>query len=94
MEEGASERDSAEQARAGFEGTRILLNEIVPSQPYFSRALSLALELDHAVYDCLYLAVAEAESARIVSADRRFLSRLAAGVYSNLAVTLNESAGT
>jgi predicted nucleic acid-binding protein len=40
------------------------------------RALSLALELGHPVYDCLYLALAEAEKTRVVTADERLLRRV------------------
>lgn len=34
-------------------------------------ALALALSLDHAVYDCAYVALALAESAALVTADRK-----------------------
>lgn len=37
-----------------------------------SPALTLAQDLGHSVYDCLYLALAVAESCRVVTADRRF----------------------
>lgn len=41
------------------------------------RALDLATTLDHPVYDCLYLALAERMGLRMVSADRRFLRAIA-----------------
>jgi predicted nucleic acid-binding protein len=34
----------------------------------------IARELDHAIYDCLYLALAEAEEVAMVTADRRLLA--------------------
>lgn len=40
------------------------------------RALELALELRHPVYDCLYLALAERIGGRLVTADRRFVRAL------------------
>jgi predicted nucleic acid-binding protein len=46
------------------------------SAPLAPRALQLALDLDHAVYDCFYVALAEAEKAALVTADRRLESRL------------------
>jgi len=35
-------------------------------------ALTLAQDLGHSVYDCLYLALAMTENCRVVTADRRF----------------------
>jgi predicted nucleic acid-binding protein len=40
------------------------------------RAVALAGELDHPVYDCLYLALAETARTRVITADLRFLERL------------------
>jgi predicted nucleic acid-binding protein len=42
-----------------------------PTVPLASRAIELALDLDHPVYECFYLALAEGEKARLVTADRR-----------------------
>jgi predicted nucleic acid-binding protein len=47
-----------------------------PLQPLAPRAAALARELDHPVYDCFYLALAEAESAPLTTADRRLLARV------------------
>ena len=47
-----------------------------PTAPLASRALELALALDHPVYDCFYLALAEVEQVGLVTADRRLESRL------------------
>ena len=47
-----------------------------PTAPLASRALELAFALDHPVYDCFYLALAEAEQVGLVTADRRLESRL------------------
>lgn len=41
-----------------------------------ARAFDLARALDHPVYDCLYLALAEIESSKLVTADRRLIGRL------------------
>jgi predicted nucleic acid-binding protein len=40
--------------------------------PLLPEALDLAISLDQTVYDCLYLALAEARSSVMVTADRRF----------------------
>jgi predicted nucleic acid-binding protein len=50
-----------------------------------ARAFALAHELDHPVYDCLYLALAEIEDVRMVTADRRLLARLRGSAWQELA---------
>ena len=44
-------------------------------------ALRLGLELNHPVYDCLYLACALREGCRLVTSDERFVSALAGTPY-------------
>ena len=44
------------------------------------KAAALAVQIDHPVYDCVYLACAEAEAAPLVTADER-LSRRASEAY-------------
>lgn len=44
-------------------------------------ALALARELDHSVYDCVYLALARRRQARFVTLDRRFVDRVAKSSY-------------
>jgi predicted nucleic acid-binding protein len=44
-----------------------------PLRPLAPRAAALARELDHPVYDCFYLALAETEEAPLITADRRLL---------------------
>jgi predicted nucleic acid-binding protein len=48
---------------------------IVPSRTCAARAAELAEELDHPVYDCLYLAVAESEGDVLVTADAAFVRK-------------------
>jgi predicted nucleic acid-binding protein len=45
-----------------------------PIRPFVSRAIGIAHALRHAVYDCLYLALAEHLNAPLVTADQRFIS--------------------
>jgi predicted nucleic acid-binding protein len=40
------------------------------------RAVAIASELDHPIYDCLYVALAEARQIRLVTADARLLEKL------------------
>jgi predicted nucleic acid-binding protein len=46
----------------------------LPIEPYLERALRLAMEIGHPLYDCLYLAVALHHDTHVVTADRRFAS--------------------
>jgi predicted nucleic acid-binding protein len=59
--------------------------DLRPTATLVEAALTLAHELHHPIYDCLYLAMAQATRGVVVTADRRFLaavsgSRLAARV--------------
>jgi predicted nucleic acid-binding protein len=48
---------------------------LIDTTPLVERALHLAHETDHPLYDCLYLATAEAVAATVATADRRFFDR-------------------
>ncbi len=44
--------------------------------PLLPRALRLAIQLRHPVYDCVYIALAEREDCKVVTADRRLHDRV------------------
>jgi predicted nucleic acid-binding protein len=46
----------------------------LPIEPYLERALELAMEISHPVYDCIYFALALHHQTHVVTADRRFVS--------------------
>jgi len=48
---------------------------LVDTTPLVERALHLVHEIDHPLYDCLYLATAETVAATVATADRRFFDR-------------------
>jgi predicted nucleic acid-binding protein len=50
------------------------LDGTIPLEELHSRALELAMELDHPIYDCFYLALAERERCPLVTADKRLLT--------------------
>ena len=52
------------------------------------RALEMALDLSHPVYDCIYLALAERMERRLVTADGRFVRALAGTAFEPLALPL------
>jgi predicted nucleic acid-binding protein len=47
---------------------------LIPNQELLLRALELAVALDHPIYDCFYLALAERERAPLVSADKKLVA--------------------
>lgn len=47
----------------------------VDDTPMMPRALKLAIELDHPIYDCVYLATAELLDRALMTADARFLRK-------------------
>jgi predicted nucleic acid-binding protein len=61
---------------------------IVDERAYVPRALTIARTLGHPIYDCVYLALAEAENKPLVTADARFLARLVDSPWRNLAQPL------
>lgn len=48
--------------------------ELIPNEDLRLRALAIAIELDHPIYDCFYLALAERERCAMVTADKRLLA--------------------
>jgi predicted nucleic acid-binding protein len=57
-----------------------------------ARAAAIALELDHPVYDCFYLALSEAQNAPLVTADRRLILKTEATPFAPRTVHLREAA--
>ena len=51
--------------------------ELCPSRNLLETATRVAVELDHPAYDCIYLALAELNDWRFVTADGRLLRKLA-----------------
>jgi len=47
---------------------------LIPTEELRVRALELAIDLDHPIYDCFYLALAERERCALISADKRLLT--------------------
>ena len=65
------------QAQAFLKALPQWFDSLAPSATLRDAAFAMACLLDHPVYDCLYLALAERENSRMVTADRAFLSRVA-----------------
>jgi predicted nucleic acid-binding protein len=57
-----------------MEAALLPFQTLVPDGELHSRALAIAIELDHPIYDCLYLALGEREHAPFVTADQRLIA--------------------
>lgn len=56
---------------------------LVPSARLHEMAFEMACTLGHPVYDCQYLALAEGEGARLVTADRAFANKVQRSPWRN-----------
>lgn len=81
---------TAEQAAEGVDSLPRLFEVVVPSSLVLGRALQMAIELNHPVYDCLYLACAERAGADLVTTDSRLATRARSGSRHIRAHTLSE----
>jgi predicted nucleic acid-binding protein len=53
----------------------------LPTEPHIRQALSLAVDINYPIYDCLYLAVALHHDTEVVTADRRFAAAVARSAH-------------
>ena len=69
--------------------------ELVAMRPYLEAATRIAVALDHPAYDCIYIALAEAEGLRFVTADAGLVRKVgwqAAGRYADRVLDLADRA--
>jgi predicted nucleic acid-binding protein len=59
------------QAIAGVQWLSLVVAQLQPNGSLAVRAVELALDLNHPIYDCFYLALALDENATLVTADAR-----------------------
>jgi predicted nucleic acid-binding protein len=65
---------TAEQGQAIVSNVPMVLDHIVPSSEVAKRAFALAVQFNHPVYECLYLALAERESISLVTDDVKLVT--------------------
>lgn len=78
------------QAREFPVALRRLLT-LYPTVAFVERALGIALALDHPVYDCLYIACAEANDGVVVTADRRLCRAVQQTAFAGLVRHLEDA---
>jgi predicted nucleic acid-binding protein len=77
---------TGEQARFICAAVRRYFGVLHRSEGLIPRAIDIALQLRHPVYDCLYLACAERVGSRLVTADEKLLAHLHGTALVSLAV--------
>jgi predicted nucleic acid-binding protein len=65
------------------------VDKLFPSDVFVRRALEIGLELNHSIYDCMYLAVAELTGNSLVSADTRLLKAVAGSKWKPIVLPLS-----
>ena len=76
--------DHGQAVKAAASALPRMLTLLVPIGELLPRAIELAFDLQHPVYDCIYLALAEREKAVLVTADRRLIATAESGGHSAL----------
>jgi predicted nucleic acid-binding protein len=77
-------RLTVERGTAALAGIQVVPVQLFPTADYVAAAQSLAFELAHPVYDCLYLAIALSQRAIVMTADNRFVENVTLrGVYAH-----------
>lgn len=70
----------SDQAAGHLENIASLVRT-VDETPMMGRALEMAMKLEHPIYDCVYLALADALDDVLVTADRKFLNVVSQSEY-------------
>jgi predicted nucleic acid-binding protein len=84
---------SAAEGRSALAALEGYFAELVPDQDLVGSAFTIALDLDHPIYDCLYVALAAARDCRLVTADARLLGRLVKSPHRDRVMPLGDWPG-
>ena len=68
-----------------------LFDRLEPMSDFAVRACEIAAELNHAAYDCFYLALAEREKSHMVTVDQRLMRKVEGTPYAELVQPLDGS---
>lgn len=79
----------ADQAIRAFP-TALSPVRLIPAAPLADRAFGLSLELDHPVYDCVFLVLARSLDFPLVTADKRLWTRTRATELESLVIHLHD----
>lgn len=79
---------TAAQVDAALAELPLVFGELTPSSALAPHAMRIARELDHPVYDCLYLALGDAANATLITDDGRLARRVAGTSWEARVVSL------
>jgi len=79
VQRGELTKEQATLAAGLLEGSEV---ELPPTRPLLEAATRMAIELDHPAYDCVYLALAAANTCAFITADERLVRKIGQA-YSN-----------
>jgi predicted nucleic acid-binding protein len=85
---------SQASAEAGFAALRQFFSELHATVELLDSSLDLSIHLDHAFYDCLYLALALREKATMITADVKFATAARRGGFAAQVRLLGEREGS
>lgn len=80
-------------AKEGLAALPEFFQRLYATADFLDDAFARAFEIDHAVYDCLYLSLALAENARLITADEAFLKAARRAGYGEYVTLLGEGGG-
>ena len=72
-----------DQAQRSLAAIPAVMPDIVSSTPLLGHAMELSIALRHALYDCLYLALAIREDCAVLTADIKFFEAAGRSEYYN-----------
>jgi predicted nucleic acid-binding protein len=70
-----------------------LFHRLVTCSDVMTTSIRLSQALDHSVYDCIYLAVAQSLAAPLITADTKFVAKLASSPHAANVVLLSRWQG-
>ncbi|HEY8260121.1 MAG TPA: type II toxin-antitoxin system VapC family toxin [Methylosinus sp.] len=79
------------QASQALDALPRFFDALEPSSRFVARALEIALDLDHAIYDCVYLAAAERSGVRLATADARLARKCSGTAYAERIISIDRN---
>jgi len=63
------------KARQGLSSIRDAIDHFEPVETLIDAAFDLSIRMNHAVYDCLYLALAQQQGCKMITSDKKLAAR-------------------
>ena len=82
---------SVEHATSALDGLSGFFDDLFQMRALAARALTMASQIAHPVYDCYYVVLAEQIGATVVTADEKLLARLADTEWASSAIHMRDA---